>query len=59
MKRLRIVLLIFIMSNLPSYGQINITQTQSPEDLVNNVLTGNGVVISNVTYNLYKCSRNK
>lgn len=39
------------MSNLPSYGQINITQTQSPEDLVNNVLTGNGVVISNVTYN--------
>lgn len=34
-----------------SFGQITVTQTQSPQQLVDDVLSGNGVVISNVTYN--------
>ena len=34
-----------------SFGQVTVTQTQSPQQLVDDVLSGNGVVISNVTYN--------
>lgn len=34
-----------------SFGQITVTQTQTPQELVDNVLSGNGVVISNVSYN--------
>ncbi len=34
-----------------SYGQIVVTQTQTPDQLVNNVLVGSGVIIQNVTYN--------
>lgn len=34
-----------------SFSQITVTQTQTPQQLVDNVLTGNGVIITNVTYN--------
>jgi gliding motility-associated-like protein len=51
MKKIKLIILAIIMSSLTSYGQITVTQTQTPEQLVNNVLTGSGVVISNVTYN--------
>lgn len=34
-----------------SYGQIIIDQTQTPDQLVNNVLVGSGVIVTNVTYN--------
>ena len=45
------VAFIFLTITSGIYAQINVTQTQTPEQLVNNVLTGNGVIISNVTYN--------
>jgi len=50
MKKLISSILIMFVSIL-SYGQIVVTQTQSPQQLVDNVLTGAGVVVSNVTYN--------
>ena len=42
-------LMLWLSSNL--FSQLSITQTQSPFELVNNLLTGNNVVISNVTFN--------
>jgi gliding motility-associated-like protein len=44
--------LFLVLSACYSYGQqITIDQTQTPNQLVNNVLVGSGVVIQNVTYN--------
>jgi len=34
-----------------SFGQISVTNTQTPAQLINNVLAGPGVTISNITYN--------
>lgn len=50
MKKLISSLVVMLVASF-SFGQIVIDQTQTPDQLVNNVLTGNGVVISNVTYN--------
>ena len=43
--------LILIFISIISIGQITVTQTQSPQQLVDDVLTGSGVIITNVTYN--------
>jgi len=50
MKKVVSSLLLMFISVL-SFGQIIVTQTQSPQQLVEDVLSGNGVIISNVTYN--------
>ena len=50
MKKVISSLILMFMSVL-SFGQITVTQTQSPQQLVDNVLTGSGVIITNVTYN--------
>lgn len=50
MKKIISSLILILISTL-SFGQITVTQTQSPQQLVDNVLTGSGVVITNVTYN--------
>lgn len=42
---------VFALSALLSNAQIIVTQTQTPTELVNNVLVGSGVVISNVKFN--------
>lgn len=36
---------------LPAMAQLNITTTMTPQQLVQNVLVGGGVTVSNVTYN--------
>ncbi len=53
MKKNSLILsVLFIVASVFSYGQsITITNTQTPEELVDNVLAGTGVVISNVTFN--------
>ena len=38
----------FIM--LPAFSQLNITNTLTPTQLVQNVLLGSGVIVSNVNY---------
>ncbi len=38
-------------SGFATYGQIIVTNTQTPTELVNDVLAGGGVTISNVTFN--------
>jgi len=43
--------LILMFISVLSFGQITVTQTQSPQQLVDNVLSGSGVIISNVTFN--------
>ena len=43
--------LILIFISILSFGQISVTNTQTPADLVNDVLAGPGVTISNITYN--------
>ncbi len=45
------VLLLSICLNTILFSQISVTQTESPLDLVNNLLTGSNVIISNITYN--------
>lgn len=46
-----IFLIIVLCINASLYSQISVTQTESPSDLVNNLLAGNNVSISNVSYN--------
>jgi gliding motility-associated-like protein len=43
--------IILTLISVVSFGQLIVTQTQTPDQLVNSVLTGNGVIITNVTYN--------
>jgi gliding motility-associated-like protein len=45
-----LILLLSILS-LITFGQITVTNTQTPDQLVQNVLMGVGVTASNVTYN--------
>jgi gliding motility-associated-like protein len=45
-----VAFLLFLTSNI-SFAQVTIDQTITPEDLVQNVLLGAGVTVSNVTFN--------
>lgn len=45
-----LVILSFLITTF-SIGQITVTNTQTPEELVNDVLVGAGVIISNVEFN--------
>lgn len=40
-----------LLSFSPLYGQLVVTNTDTPEDLVQNILTGSGVTVTNVTFN--------
>lgn len=51
MKKLLIGSLLVISGSLSVTGQITVTNTQAPDALVQNVLLGNGVTASNITYN--------
>ena len=50
MKRLFAVLVLLVSANF-SFGQIVVNNTESPEQLVQNVLLGFGVTATNITYN--------
>jgi gliding motility-associated-like protein len=50
MKRL-LSIFVFVLSTVSSIGQITVTNTQTPTQLVQNVLMGFGVTASNITYN--------
>ncbi|MCR9172405.1 MAG: choice-of-anchor L domain-containing protein [bacterium] len=47
----RIVLLLLMILPLTSFGQLITSTAQSPAGLVQNVLLGSGVTVSNITYN--------
>lgn len=49
----KIFYLIAVTFTLPaiSFGQIVVNSTQSPTDIVQNVLLGNGIIATNITYN--------
>jgi hypothetical protein len=49
MKHIFLFLTLCLTTSL--FSQISVTQTESPFDLVNNLLTGNNVIISNLSYN--------
>src|SRR6056297_1365313 len=45
------VFLLFMVLGNYSFAQINIDQTMTPEELVQEVLLGEGITVSNVTFN--------
>lgn len=45
------VILLFLMIGNHSFAQINIDQTMTPEELVQDILLGEGITVSNVTFN--------
>ena len=47
----RIVLILLILLPLASFGQLITSTAQSPAGLVQNVLLGSGVTVSNITFN--------
>ena len=49
--RISMGLMIFLSSSFLSKAQITVTNTQAPNNLVQNVLLGNGVTATNITYN--------
>jgi large repetitive protein len=50
-KNLLLILLTTLTFGTFSFGQIVVTNTQAPNNLVQNVLLGNGVTATNITYN--------
>jgi hypothetical protein len=52
MKKIALLLFAFVsLFEMMTYAQISVTNTQAPNNLVQNVLLGNGVTASNITYN--------
>jgi gliding motility-associated-like protein len=47
----KIFVILFLIVNCFIYSQLNVTTTMTPEELVQNVLAGSGVTVSNVTFN--------
>lgn len=52
MKKITTILFLMLLCAVNSgYAQITVQNTQSPSSLVQNILLGNGVIASNITYN--------
>ena len=49
-KMLQFILIFFVLLSIDAKAQMVIDNTQTPTDLVNNVLLGNGVTATNITY---------
>jgi len=51
MKRLLLITALVLTGGFRSFGQITIQNTMTPQQLVENILVGQGIVVSNITYN--------